>query len=148
MPDIPWRILTQHGNRRPIRLPVGLQWRLEKVREIVLWRLCAAILELVSRIRVLRVVPRKALIPVERLLIHLDRNGLFDADFYLDRNRDVRDAGLDPLRHYLRHGWREGRSPNDCIDSPDGAESKNDSSACWFCATESRTFCASSSRIS
>lgn len=36
----------------------------------------------------------------------------FDADFYLSRNADVARARVDPLRHYLKHGWREGRDPN------------------------------------
>jgi GT2 family glycosyltransferase len=37
---------------------------------------------------------------------------LFHAGFYLDRNRDVRDAGIDPLAHYLGGGWREDRDPH------------------------------------
>jgi len=36
--------------------------------------------------------------------------GLFDADDYLERNPDVAATGADPLRHYLQHGMREGRS--------------------------------------
>lgn len=37
---------------------------------------------------------------------------LFDSEFYLSRNRDVQQAGIDPLDHYLDHGWREGRNPS------------------------------------
>jgi len=40
----------------------------------------------------------------------LQRSGIFDAQAYLDRNPDVAEAGMDPLDHYLRHGFREGRS--------------------------------------
>jgi len=36
----------------------------------------------------------------------------FDADFYLAQNPDVARAGVDPIVHYLRHGWREGRDPH------------------------------------
>ena len=36
----------------------------------------------------------------------------FDAAWYLARNPDVAAAGLDPLRHYLDYGWKEGRDPN------------------------------------
>lgn len=43
-------------------------------------------------------------------------SALFDADFYLDANADVRDAGIDPLEHYLRHGAGEGRWPNPWFD--------------------------------
>lgn len=35
----------------------------------------------------------------------------FEADYYLAKNTDVAEAGIDPLRHYLTHGWREGRDP-------------------------------------
>lgn len=33
----------------------------------------------------------------------------FDADAYLFHNPDVATAKVDPARHYLEHGWREGR---------------------------------------
>jgi len=36
----------------------------------------------------------------------------FDAAFYLERYSDVRQAGMNPLRHYLRHGAAEGRKPH------------------------------------
>ena len=36
----------------------------------------------------------------------------FDPAYYLDRNPDVRRAGLDPLQHFLNHGWTEGRDPS------------------------------------
>lgn len=39
-------------------------------------------------------------------------SGLFDADWYLRQYQDVRDAGLDPAIHYLRHGAAEGRDPS------------------------------------
>lgn len=37
----------------------------------------------------------------------------FDKEFYISRNPDVREAKVDPLTHYLRLGWKEGRDPND-----------------------------------
>jgi len=36
----------------------------------------------------------------------------FDPAYYLSHNPDVAAAGVDPLRHYLDHGWKEGRDPN------------------------------------
>ncbi|MBL8772032.1 MAG: hypothetical protein JNK30_11685 [Phenylobacterium sp.] len=36
----------------------------------------------------------------------------FDAAFYLAANPDIAAAGMDPLRHFLRTGWLEGRDPN------------------------------------
>ena len=40
------------------------------------------------------------------------RARLFDAAFYLERYADVRVAGMNPLRHYLRYGAAEGRKPH------------------------------------
>jgi hypothetical protein len=36
----------------------------------------------------------------------------FDAEFYLHRYPDVRASGMDPLVHYIRFGWHEGRDPS------------------------------------
>ena len=55
----------------------------------------------------------------------------FDRGFYLSRQADVREAGLEPLKHFLEHGWREGRDPHPLFNSqfylkrqPDLAASK------------------------
>jgi glycosyltransferase involved in cell wall biosynthesis len=42
---------------------------------------------------------------------------LFNRDWYLEHNPDVRAAGIDPALHYLRYGAREGRDPNPHFDS-------------------------------
>lgn len=36
----------------------------------------------------------------------------FDPIYYLYWYPDVRAAGLDPLHHFLHHGWKEGRDPS------------------------------------
>ncbi len=41
---------------------------------------------------------------------------LFDRGWYLGRYADVRRAKVDALRHYLRHGWKEGRMPHPFFD--------------------------------
>lgn len=47
-----------------------------------------------------------------RLSLELIANSeLFDRSWYLATYRDVRDSGVDPARHYLESGWREGRDP-------------------------------------
>jgi hypothetical protein len=38
-------------------------------------------------------------------------NPFFDSHWYLDRNPDVRGAGMNPLLHFASHGWRERRDP-------------------------------------
>ena len=43
-------------------------------------------------------------------------SGLFDQNFYLINYPDVRESSLQPLEHFMRHGWREGRRPNPYFD--------------------------------
>jgi GT2 family glycosyltransferase len=45
------------------------------------------------------------------------KSGLFDRDWYLERYPDVAEARLDPLKHYITKGVREGRDPNPFFDS-------------------------------
>lgn len=35
----------------------------------------------------------------------------FDKEYYLKANPDVKKNGMDPVHHYILHGWREGRNP-------------------------------------
>jgi len=44
-------------------------------------------------------------------------SGLFDSAWYLETYPDVAARGVDPLRHYVRHGAREGRDPNRLFSS-------------------------------
>lgn len=41
----------------------------------------------------------------------------FDSAFYLDNNKDVRDSGIDPVKHYMRFGWKEWRNPTNYFDT-------------------------------
>ena len=45
-------------------------------------------------------------------------SGIFDPIFYLEINPDVAVQGIDPLVHYLRVGWREGRFPHILFNIP------------------------------
>ena len=36
----------------------------------------------------------------------------FDVAFYLESHPDVRTSGMDPVLHYVKWGWREGRDPH------------------------------------
>lgn len=47
----------------------------------------------------------------------LASSGLFDAEWYLSEYPDVREAGVDPLVHFVKFGHREGRSPGPNFDS-------------------------------
>jgi glycosyltransferase involved in cell wall biosynthesis len=43
-------------------------------------------------------------------------SGMFDAAWYLQRNPDVAESGMDPLDHYRNFGWKEGRAPSPWFD--------------------------------
>ena len=65
----------------------------------------------------------RALPPIDRgvsddaaLVAELDASGLFDASWYILQYPDVRDAELEPLAHFHRHGWRQGHKPNRYFD--------------------------------
>jgi len=45
------------------------------------------------------------------------KSGLFDADYYTQENPDVRQADIDPLWHFVRIGWKEGRNPSQSFNS-------------------------------
>ena len=49
-------------------------------------------------------------------LITLQRSGLFDGAWFLERNPDLAASRHDPLTHFHRYGWREGRAPNAFFD--------------------------------
>lgn len=44
-------------------------------------------------------------------------SGIFDPIFYLVNYDDVRIADIDPLWHYIRFGWKEGRNPSVAFDT-------------------------------
>jgi hypothetical protein len=49
-------------------------------------------------------------------LEQLEASGVFDAAWYLAENPDVRESETEPLAHFCRYGWREGRRPNRYFD--------------------------------
>lgn len=53
---------------------------------------------------------------LEQQAAAVDASELFDADSYLKENPDVAAAGVDPLRHYLDVGWKEGRNAGPSFD--------------------------------
>ncbi|HNS36614.1 MAG TPA: glycoside hydrolase family 99-like domain-containing protein [Anaerolineaceae bacterium] len=42
----------------------------------------------------------------------IKRSGLFDSGYYLQEYGDIRRADVDPLLHFVRCGWKEGRNPS------------------------------------
>lgn len=47
----------------------------------------------------------------------IKENDLFDSKYYLNENPDIKDSGMDPLLHYMYHGFKEGRNPNPYFDN-------------------------------
>jgi len=46
----------------------------------------------------------------------IKKSGLFDEEYYLLNNPDVRQADVDPLWHFVSCGWKEGRNPSTDFD--------------------------------
>jgi hypothetical protein len=42
----------------------------------------------------------------------IEASGLFDANYYALHSADVLEAEMDPLTHFCRFGWQEGRNPS------------------------------------
>ncbi|BGE86819.1 glycosyltransferase [Methylosinus trichosporium] len=49
-----------------------------------------------------------------RLLVNERR--FFDKTYYLKANPDVAASKANPFKHFMRHGWREGRNPSAAFD--------------------------------
>lgn len=46
----------------------------------------------------------------------IKQSGLFDLEFYERKYKDVSQKKLDPIRHFIRHGHKENRWPNEFFD--------------------------------
>ena len=53
-------------------------------------------------------------------------SGLFSPFYYLTQNIDVWHAGLEPLNHFCKHGWKEGRNPSQYFDCKAYLNANND----------------------
>lgn len=55
----------------------------------------------------------------ENMLVHyrIKKSKLFDKKWYRATYPDVAAANVDPVFHYLQHGWREGRNPSPKFDN-------------------------------
>lgn len=52
-----------------------------------------------------------------RQMEDLRRSAWFDAEWYLERHPDIREARMDPVEHYFNHGWKEHRDPSSSFDT-------------------------------
>lgn len=54
---------------------------------------------------------------IERQRRILEDHAGFDPAWYIAAHDDLRDSGVDPYRHYIRHGVAEGRAPNAAMEA-------------------------------
>lgn len=47
----------------------------------------------------------------------IKNSGLFDEEFYLSTYQDVKNAGIDPIKHYVKSGSKENRNPNSSFNT-------------------------------
>ena len=47
----------------------------------------------------------------------IKESSLFNESYYKANYLDVKNTGIDPLRHYISHGVKEGRNPNSTFDT-------------------------------
>ena len=47
----------------------------------------------------------------------IKKNKLLDVGYYLKNNSSVRSSGMDPILHYMYHGFKEGKKPNSKFNS-------------------------------
>jgi len=55
----------------------------------------------------------------------IKKSGLFDEKYYLETYEDVRKADIDPIKHYIKNGWKEGRNPSERFDTNDYVQQNN-----------------------
>lgn len=67
--------------------------------------------------------------PLARAAATLRASDLFDAEWYMARYPDVAATGADPVRHYLEHGWQEGREPGPNFSTTGYLEANGDVAA-------------------
>ena len=72
-------------------------------------------LSLVNPVRFIRRLREKTRFSKNIRLIN--ESGLFDEKYYLLNNPDVRDSGIDAVKHFLLYGGVEGRNPSEKFDS-------------------------------
>ncbi|MDR2967426.1 MAG: glycosyltransferase family 2 protein [Methanobacteriaceae archaeon] len=46
----------------------------------------------------------------------IKKSALFDSTYYYEKNPDVKKEAIDPLLHYIFHGYTEGRNPSPIFD--------------------------------
>ena len=63
----------------------------------------------------------------------IKKSGLFDSEYYLLQNEDVKRVKMNPIKHYLQFGWREGRNPSVEFDGNEYLNKRPDVQVAGIC---------------
>lgn len=67
-------------------------------------------------LKMFRIISKKRF--EDLVIIHkVKKSGLFNRKYYLRHNHDVKKSKMNPIKHYLNYGWREGRNPSKKFDT-------------------------------
>ena len=61
------------------------------------------------------------------------KSDFFDKEYYLSNNDDVKKAKVDPIKHYLKFGWKEGRNPSAEFDGNEYLNQRPDVRVAGIC---------------
>ena len=81
------------------------------------WRYAEQLRRPTTMLRRLRITTRSAVAGTLDLTRDELARSLFDEDYYLEANPDVRKAKVNPWEHFVHFGMNEGRNPNPLFDS-------------------------------
>ena len=63
----------------------------------------------------------------------IKKSNLFDIKYYLANNEDVNNAKMNPIKHYLKFGWKEGRNPSAEFDGNEYLNKRPDVRVAGIC---------------
>ena len=63
----------------------------------------------------------------------IKKSNLFDSEYYLANNEDVKNAKVDPIKHYLKFGWKEGSNPSAKFDGNEYLNKRPDVRVAGIC---------------
>ena len=63
----------------------------------------------------------------------IKKSNLFDSEYYLANNEDVKNAKVDPIKHYLKFGWKEGKNPSVKFDGNEYLDKRPDVQVADIC---------------
>ena len=63
----------------------------------------------------------------------IKKSDLFDKEYYLSNNEDVKKAKVDPIKHYLKFGWKEGRNPSEKFNGNEYLNKRSDVKVVGIC---------------